>query len=131
RRYEHRSNWLNNADMNAITIGPLVFVPDRFAAILAIVTLLVLSESLARKRAPRFSPWAWCAAIAFAIGARAGHVIQHGESFASEPLRALYVWQGGFLIWAGIALALVHTLFFFRRELRLALWTPAPAPRAG
>lgn len=113
--------------MNAIAIGPLVFAPDRFAAILAIAAFLLLSEILARKVDQRFSSWAWSATLAFIIGARAGHVIQHGESFLAEPLRALYIWQGGFMIGAGVALALSYTLICFRRELRLALWAGLPA----
>ena len=35
--------------MNAVAIGPFVFAPDRFAAILAIAAFLLLSEILARK----------------------------------------------------------------------------------
>ncbi|MBV2143471.1 TlpA family protein disulfide reductase [Falsochrobactrum sp. TDYN1] len=113
--------------MNAFAIGPLVFAPDRFAAILAIAAFLFLNEILARKVDRRFSSWAWGATIAFIIGARAGHVIQHGGNFLAEPLRALYIWQGGFMIEAGIALALAYTLLRFRRELRLVLWAALPA----
>ena len=113
--------------MNAVAIGPLVFAPDRFAAILAIAAFLLLSEILARKVDQRFSGWAWGATIAFIVGARAGHVIRHGESFLAEPLRALYVWQGGFIIEAGFALAAAYTLIRFRRELRLVLWAALPA----
>lgn len=113
--------------MNAVAIGPLVFAPDRFAAILAIAAFLLSSEILARKVDQRFSGWAWGATVAFIVGARGGHVIQHGGNFLAEPLRALYVWQGGFMIEAGLALALVWTLIRFRHELRLALWAALPA----
>ncbi len=112
--------------MNAVAIGPLVFAPDRFAAILAIAAFLLLSEILARKVDRRFSGWAWGATIAFIVGARAGHVIQHSGNFLAEPLRVLYIWQGGFMIAAGIALALAYTLIRFRREWRLALWAALP-----
>lgn len=113
--------------MNAIAIGPLVFAPDRFAAILAISVFLILSEILARKVDQRFSSWAWGATFAFIFGARAGHVIQHGENFLADPLRALFIWQGGFMIGAGVALAIAYTLIQFRSELRLALWAALPA----
>lgn len=113
--------------MNAVAIGPLIFAPDRFAAILAIMAFLFFSEILARKVDRRFSSWARNTMIAFIIGARAGHVVQHADSFLAEPLRALYIWQGGFMIKAGIVLALAYTLFRFRRELRLALWAVLPA----
>lgn len=117
--------------MNAIALGPLVFAPDRFAAILGIAAFLILSEILARKVDRRFSSWAWGASIAFVVGARLGHVLQHADSFAAEPLRVFYIWQGGFLIGAGVALALLYTLFRFRRERRLLLWTPLPGVVAG
>jgi thiol-disulfide isomerase/thioredoxin len=112
--------------MNAVVIGPLVFAPDRFAAILAIAAFLLLSEILARKIDSRISGWSGGAIIAFIVGARAGHVIRHGESFLAEPLRALYIWQGGFLIWSGVALAAAYTLIRFRRELRVVLWVSLP-----
>lgn len=112
--------------MNAVAIGPLVFAPDRFAAILAIAAFLIVSEVLARKIDRRFSPWAWGAVLAFIIGARTGHVLEHAGNFLAEPLRAFYLWQGGFMIGAGFALVLAFTLFRFRRELRLALWAAVP-----
>ncbi|MDN5925753.1 MAG: TlpA family protein disulfide reductase [Hyphomicrobiales bacterium] len=112
--------------MKAIAIGPFVFAPDRFAAILAIAALLFLSEILARKVDRRFSSWAWGATVAFILGARAGHVIKHGESFLAEPLRVFYIWQGGFMIEAGTVAALAYTLIRFRREWRLALWAMLP-----
>jgi len=117
--------------MNAVAIGPFVFAPDRFAAILAIAAFLALSEILARKVDQRLSVWAWGATIAFIVGARAGHVIQHAGSFLAEPLRVLYIWQGGFMIAAGVALALVYTAFRFRHELRLVLWTLLPGVAAA
>lgn len=113
--------------MNAVAIGPLVFAPDRFAAILAIAGFLLLSEIFARKIDHRFSSWGWGATIAFIVGARAGHVIKHGESFLTEPLRLFYIWQGGFIIAAGVVLALAFTLICFRRELHLVLWAAIPA----
>lgn len=117
--------------MNAVAIGPFVFAPDRFAAILAIAAFLLLSEILARKVDQRFSSWAWGATVAFVVGARVGHVIQHASSFLAEPLRVFYMWQGGFMIEAGIALAFAYTFFRFRRELRLTLWTALPSAAAA
>jgi len=117
--------------MNAIAIGPFVFAPDRFAAILAIAAFLALSEILSRKVDQRFSPWAWGATVTFIVGARAGHVIEHAGSFLAEPLRVLYIWQGGFMIEAGVALAAAYTLLRFRRELQLMLWTLLPGVAAA
>lgn len=117
--------------MNAIAIGPFVFAPDRFAAILAIAAFLLLSEILARRIDQRFSSWSWGATIAFIAGARVGHVAQHAGNFLAEPQRALYIWQGGFMIEAGVALALAYTLFRFRHALRLVLWAALPGAIAA
>lgn len=117
--------------MNTIAIGPLVLAPDRFAAILALAAFLTASEILARKVDKRFSGWAWGATVAFIVGARAGHVIQHLESFLAAPLRVIYLWQGGFLIWAGVVLALVYTVFHFRDAMRLASWSVLPVAAAA
>ncbi len=113
--------------MNAVALGPLVFAPDRFAAILAIAAFLIASEILARKVDRGFSDWAWKAVLVFIAGARLGHVVLHAQSFASEPLRALAFWQGGFSIEAGILVALAYTGWRFRRHIRQAAWTLLPA----
>ncbi|HWJ87710.1 MAG TPA: TlpA disulfide reductase family protein [Pelagibacterium sp.] len=117
--------------MNAVAIGPLVFAPDRFAAILAIAAFLFLGEILSSKVDRRFSPWSWGAVVAFIVGARAGHVVMHAESFLAEPLRVFFLWQGGFLIPAGVGLALLYTLLHFRRALGLAPWTALPGAVAA
>ncbi|PSJ58944.1 TlpA disulfide reductase family protein [Pseudaminobacter soli (ex Li et al. 2025)] len=117
--------------MNAFSIGPLMFSPDRFAAVLAIGTFLASAELLARNVDPRFSGWSWRAGLAFLIGARLGHVVRHFDSFGAEPMRALAVWQGGFLIPAGIAAALAITLIYLRRQPRLLIWTSVPVAAAA
>ncbi|MGH6760801.1 MAG: prolipoprotein diacylglyceryl transferase family protein [Phyllobacterium sp.] len=117
--------------MNAISVGPLVFATDRFAAILAIVAFLIVNEVLARKVDDRFSAWGWKAVIAFIAGARLGHVAWHAESFMAEPLRAFFIWQGGFRVEAGVLVALAYTAFHFRRHLRQAAWTLLPAACAA
>jgi thiol-disulfide isomerase/thioredoxin len=117
--------------MNAISIGPLMFSPDRFAAVLAIGIFLAGAELLARNVDARFSGWAWRAGLAFLIGSRLGHVVKFFDSFSAEPLRALAVWQGGFLIPAGLVAAVAITLIHLRREPRLLIWTPVPAAAAA
>ncbi|WP_029075021.1 TlpA disulfide reductase family protein [Kaistia adipata] len=117
--------------MNAIVLGPLILAPDRFAAIFAIAAFLIASEVLARKVDGRFSSWGWRAIVAFIVGARLGHVLSHLDSFATEPLRALAVWQGGFLVWAGVLLAIAYTAFEFRRHLGRIAWTLLPGATAA
>lgn len=117
--------------MNAVTIGPLVFAPDRFAAILGIAAFMIVSELLARKVDGRFSDWAWKAVVFFIAGARLGHVVANAEGFVAEPLRALAFWQGGFSVVAGISVASAYTAFRFRRRIWQAAWTLLPAACAA
>jgi phosphatidylglycerol---prolipoprotein diacylglyceryl transferase len=52
------------------------------------------------------------------LGARLFHVIDHWpHGFAANPLRALYIWEGGLAIWGGVAggLATVAVLARLRR----------------
>lgn len=98
--------------MNAVSIGPFVFAPDRFAAILAIATLLVAAALLARRLDARLNAWASSAVLAAIVAARIGHVVLHGASFAEEPWRMLAIWQGGFSLSAGLlGVALVTALY--------------------
>lgn len=117
--------------MNAFTIGPLMFSSDRLAAVLAIATFLAGAELLARTVDRRFAGWSWRAAIAFFLAARLGHVIRHFDSFAAEPWRVLAIWQGGFMIPAGVAAVIIVTLLHLRRHPGLLLWTPVPAAAAA
>ncbi|MET3662543.1 TlpA disulfide reductase family protein [Aquamicrobium ahrensii] len=117
--------------MNAFTIGPLMFSPDRLAAVLAIATFLGGAELLARTVDKRFAGWSWRAALAFLIAARIGHIARHFDSFAAEPWRVLAVWQGGFMIKAGVAAVAVITVLYLRRHPKLLIWTPFPAAAAA
>ncbi|HEV7436158.1 MAG TPA: TlpA disulfide reductase family protein [Pseudorhizobium sp.] len=57
--------------------------------------------------------------------ARLGHVLQHVESFASEPWRILAVWQGGFSWSAGAAGVALMLVVLFLRSRKLAGWAMA------
>lgn len=97
--------------MNAVSIGPFVFAPDRFAAILAIATLLLAAALLAKRFDARLNAWSSSAVLAAIVAARAGHVALHGASFVEEPWRVLAIWQGGFSIPAGLlGMALVSAV---------------------
>lgn len=93
--------------MSAIELGPVVLSLPRFAAVAGMGAFLLAAEGLARVAQDRSlatrSVWI---VLAGALGARLGHVLQHWESFAAEPLRVVAVWQGGFSPWgAGLAVA--------------------------
>jgi phosphatidylglycerol---prolipoprotein diacylglyceryl transferase len=53
--------------------------------------------------------------IAGLIGARLFHVVDHWpDEFAADPIRALYIWEGGLAIWGGVLGGLVATAILAR-----------------
>lgn len=114
--------------MSAISVGPLVFDSQRFAAVVAILAFLLVIEVNARwrrwrrGRRGRSGPgarigddtgWASLALLAWIIGARAGFVLTNWSQFAAHPLDMLKLWQGGFappggwIAGAGVLLAAI------------------------
>jgi phosphatidylglycerol---prolipoprotein diacylglyceryl transferase len=64
------------------------------------------------------------------LGARLFHVLDHwGHSFAANPLRALYIWEGGLAIWGGVAGGVLAVgILAWRRGWKLPLLLDAAAP---
>ena len=64
------------------------------------------------------------------IGARLFHVIDHWpDEYAANPLRMLYVWEGGLAIWGGVIGGLTAlALFAWRRALPLAVLLDTAVP---
>jgi len=64
------------------------------------------------------------------IGARLFHVIDHWpHEYANDPIRALYIWEGGLAIWGGvIGGGLALAVFAWRRRLRLSWLFDMAAP---
>ncbi|HWQ87165.1 TlpA disulfide reductase family protein [Brevundimonas sp.] len=111
--------------MNAIEVGPLVLSGERFAIIVGVAVFLLGSGVLASRVSARFNGWSTAAVLAGLGGARLAHVAVHWSYFADDPLRALAVWQGGFLwVWALPPVAVAAALML--RERRLMLWAAAP-----
>ncbi|HMN14785.1 MAG TPA: prolipoprotein diacylglyceryl transferase, partial [Bellilinea sp.] len=53
--------------------------------------------------------------IAGMVGARLFHVIDHWpDEFAANPIRALYIWEGGLAIWGGVLGGLAATAVLAR-----------------
>jgi phosphatidylglycerol:prolipoprotein diacylglycerol transferase len=51
------------------------------------------------------------------LGARLFHVLDHWpHEFAADPIRALYVWEGGLAIWGGVAGGLLAAALLARRR---------------
>ncbi|HLA99278.1 MAG TPA: prolipoprotein diacylglyceryl transferase [Anaerolineales bacterium] len=68
--------------------------------------------------------------LAGLLGARLFHVLDHwSHEYAAEPLRALYLWEGGLAIWGGLAGGLIAVAVLARqRGWRLLPLLDAAAP---
>ena len=108
--------------MTALTLGPLVFAGDRLAAIIAFVIFLAVAALLTRRVDDRLGNWSLAVVPIGLVAARLGHVALHWETFAPEPLRIFSIREGGFSVWAGLAAALLYTLYVFR-DARLRAWS--------
>ncbi|MGB3394734.1 MAG: TlpA disulfide reductase family protein, partial [Stenotrophomonas sp.] len=51
------------------------------------------------------------------LGARVAHVLLHAADYLAEPLAIIRLGDGGYLPWAGVAVALAHALWATRRQL--------------
>lgn len=101
--------------MSAVSIGPLLFATDRFAAIIGIGAFLLAMSLLARLLRSDAARLSFSAILVGLLAARLGHVILHWETFGPEPLRVFYVWQGGFELVAGLAGLLLYGVVRVRR----------------
>jgi thiol-disulfide isomerase/thioredoxin len=89
-------------DLAPIRLGPLALDGERALAALTLAVLLLVAEVVAR-RSGGDAEWAWTSVGIGLLVARAAWVAGHPAAYAERPLEALYVWQGGFLAWAGVA----------------------------
>ncbi len=55
--------------------------------------------------------------LAGLVGARLFHVIDHWpDEFSADPVRGLYIWEGGLAIWGGVAGGLIAIAVLARRK---------------
>jgi phosphatidylglycerol:prolipoprotein diacylglycerol transferase len=68
--------------------------------------------------------------LAGLLGARLFHVLDHWpDEFAANPIRALYIWEGGLAIWGAVIGGLIAVaLIAWRRNWRLPALLDAAAP---
>lgn len=68
--------------------------------------------------------------LAGIFGARLFHVLDHwSDTFAANPIRSLYIWEGGLAIWGGVAGGLVAVMILARlRRWSLPRLVDAAAP---
>ncbi|HEY9091357.1 TlpA disulfide reductase family protein [Parasphingorhabdus sp.] len=92
---------------NIVQLGPFMFAADRLfaVALLVIFTLAVgkIGEKTGRDAA-KAALWALVAGI---LAARFAYIVLHLEAYSQDWWLALAFWQGGFSVWAGIAIAAV------------------------
>ncbi len=64
------------------------------------------------------------------VGARLFHVLDHwSHRFAAQPIRALYIWEGGLAIWGGVVGGLIAAaIFAWSRGWRIARLLDAIVP---
>lgn len=96
-----------------MVIGPFLLPPAVFSFLVGLIVLMVMGGLLKKFIHPRFDTWTGLMSVAAFVAARIGFVFRHWETYQHNPLRILYIWQGGFeLSWAIVAAFL--TVFFLR-----------------
>lgn len=104
-----------------VQIGPLAMALDRLVAVALFLAFLGGIELVTRRfgtvaqqhAAPRICAITLLAGLA---AARAAYVWNHRDSFALEPMAALYVWLGGWTWSAGVAAAAIVLAVMLRRR---------------
>ena len=100
--------------MITISIDPIIFSIGHFMVrwyslilmIAMVVGVWLTANEAGRKgfKKEQFYDIAIWIVLAGILGARLFHVLDHwGDEYAANPIRALYIWEGGLAIWGGVA----------------------------
>ena len=103
-----------------ITIGvdPVIFSIGHFMLrwySLIVVTAIIVGVWITAREAERkglrkediYDSALWVV-IGGILGARLFHVLDHWpDEYAANPIRALYIWEGGLAIWGGMIVGLI------------------------
>lgn len=118
-------------------LGPVPVRAYALCIVAGIVIACVVTEARLRSRgAPRYAVldlalWA----VPFGIvGARVYHVVTSPSQYFGEggdPIRALYIWEGGLGIWGAIAFGALGVWLCCRYQLKLPLRVVADAAAVG
>ncbi len=109
--------------MITISIDPVIFSVGHFALrwySLIVVTAIAAGVWLAAREAERqgfkkenIYDTAYWVVPGGLLGARLFHVLDHwSHRFAAQPIRALYIWEGGLAIWGGVVGGLIAGIIF-------------------
>lgn len=104
-----------------MVIGPLVISLPRLFFALGIAAAMLAAGMLERRRGSRVEKPLWLSLLAGLLVARVGYVLTHLTAFGAQPWQALYLWQGGYLPWLGVAAAFVVLLLVGLRSKRYLL----------
>lgn len=125
--------------MFTITLDPIIFsighLHIRWYSLIVLTAIAVGIWLVAREAARKgfkkediydISMWIVMGGL---VGARLFHVLDHLDEFAGNPIRALYIWEGGLAIWGGVAGGLiVGAILAYRRGWRFPRLLDAAAP---
>lgn len=96
--------------MSGFVVGPLALPADTAAVLAGLLAFVIFGQIFVRRFDERLERWIGRAILAAILGARIVHVVAHWDVFATEPLRALAVWQGGSWVGAALGLAIATAL---------------------
>lgn len=117
--------------MNGIALGPLIFSADQAPWLIGASVLFLLATLLGRSSAGRLGGWAVGVVLWSVIGARAGFVVAHIDTYLADPISVLAIWQGGFAPSAGAAAALAVSIWHLSRSRDLMVPAAICAGLAG
>lgn len=96
--------------MNGFVLGPFALPAEAAAVLAGLVAFAIFGQFFAHWFDERLERWTSQAMLTAVVGARLIHVARHWDVFATEPLRALAVWQGGSWMGAALGLAIATAL---------------------
>ena len=107
--------------MFTISIDPIIFQIGHFAlrwyGLIVLIAIQVGIWLIAREAEPKgfnkedFYGAAMWIIIAGILGARLFHVLDHWHEYSINPIRALYIWEGGLAIWGALIGGLIAAAF--------------------
>ncbi|WP_137894157.1 TlpA disulfide reductase family protein [Sphingopyxis chilensis] len=88
-----------------LQLGPLMLATDRAVAVALLWAFVAVGGMLAHRYDIRAAKTAWLALVAGILAARIGFIAGNFSAFREDPWSMLFLWQGGFSWWLGVAAA--------------------------